>query len=263
MASSNSMNMDEAGVQTYSTTTGNLTGSTTTQYNVIVGDANNKLANVAPSATSGVPLISSGSSVNPAFGTAVVAGGGTGNTTFTAYSVICAGTTATGAFQNVSGLGNSGQALTSNGASALPTWQAAPSGSKSFVFTINTTDSGAGLSGISLFLADGAPTNFYSTESVVNRYYIPLDGTITRVYGVASCTPGSGENNTLAIRLNNTTDTNVSTTYKLNTSPSAFNNTGLSISVSAGDFINFKLVGGMVTPANSVDFAVTIYVSVP
>lgn len=57
-------------------------------------------------------------------GTAVdVAHGGTGNTTFTAYSVICAGTTATGIFQNVSGVGSSTQVLTSNGAAALPTWQ--------------------------------------------------------------------------------------------------------------------------------------------
>ncbi len=54
--------------------------------------------------------------------------GGTGNTTFTAYSVICAGTTATGAFQNVSGVGTSGQVLTSNGAAALPTWQASGAG---------------------------------------------------------------------------------------------------------------------------------------
>ena len=53
--------------------------------------------------------------------------GGTGNTTFTAYSVICAGTSSTSAFQNVSGVGSSGQVLTSNGAAALPTWQA-PSG---------------------------------------------------------------------------------------------------------------------------------------
>lgn len=56
-------------------------------------------------------------------GTNQVANGGTSNTTFTAYSVICAGTTSTGAFQNVSGLGTSGQVLQSNGASALPTWQ--------------------------------------------------------------------------------------------------------------------------------------------
>lgn len=94
-----------------------------TQYNVQVGSTNGFLDNVAPSATTGVPLISQGAAANPAFGTAVVAGGGTGNTTFTAYSVIAAGTTSTGAFQNVSGVGTSGQVLTSNGAGTLPTWQ--------------------------------------------------------------------------------------------------------------------------------------------
>lgn len=52
--------------------------------------------------------------------------GGTGNSTFTAYSVICAGTTAQGAFQNVSGVGSANQVLVSNGAGALPSWQAVP-----------------------------------------------------------------------------------------------------------------------------------------
>lgn len=55
--------------------------------------------------------------------------GGTGAASFTAYSVICGGTTGTGAFQNVSGLGTSGQVLTSNGNGALPTWQAGGGGS--------------------------------------------------------------------------------------------------------------------------------------
>lgn len=106
----------------------NATNYQATQYNVITGGASNLINNVAPSATSGVPLISQGAAAQPVFGTAVVAGGGTGNTTFTAYSVICAGTTATGAFQNVSGLGTAAQVLTSNGAAALPTWQAASGG---------------------------------------------------------------------------------------------------------------------------------------
>lgn len=49
--------------------------------------------------------------------------GGTGVGTFTAYSVICGGTTATGNLQNVSGVGTANQVLTSNGAGTLPTWQ--------------------------------------------------------------------------------------------------------------------------------------------
>jgi hypothetical protein len=58
-----------------------------------------------------------------------VAKGGTGLTTATtAWSVVCSGTTATGAFQVLSGIGAAGQVLTSNGASALPTWQAAGGG---------------------------------------------------------------------------------------------------------------------------------------
>ena len=60
------------------------------------------------------------------FGTLGVPGGGTGLSTTTAYGLIAAGTTSTGNFQQVSGTGNSGQLLTSNGAGALPTWQDAP-----------------------------------------------------------------------------------------------------------------------------------------
>ncbi len=54
--------------------------------------------------------------------------GGSGAATFTAFAVLCAGTTSTGAFQNVSGVGTSGQVLTSNGAGALPTWQTGVAG---------------------------------------------------------------------------------------------------------------------------------------
>lgn len=49
--------------------------------------------------------------------------GGTGLNTFTPYALVTAGTTSTGNFQQVSGLGTSGQALLSNGTSNLPSWQ--------------------------------------------------------------------------------------------------------------------------------------------
>jgi hypothetical protein len=51
--------------------------------------------------------------------------GGTGLSSATAYAVLCGGTTSTSAFQSIAGVGSSGQVLTSNGASALPTFQAA------------------------------------------------------------------------------------------------------------------------------------------
>lgn len=73
--------------------------------------------------TSGQTLISAGSDTAPSWGTLGVTGGGTGLTSTTAYSLLAGGTTSTGALQSVSGVGTSGQVLTSNGAGALPTWQ--------------------------------------------------------------------------------------------------------------------------------------------
>lgn len=58
----------------------------------------------------------------------LVSGGGTGAGSFTAYAVLCGGTTSTGAFQSVASVGTSGQVLTSNGAGALPTFQTAAGG---------------------------------------------------------------------------------------------------------------------------------------
>jgi hypothetical protein len=57
---------------------------------------------------------------------------------YTAYSVITGGTTSTGAFQNVSGVGTAGQVLTSNGASTLPTWQNVGAASPAFSVVIST-----------------------------------------------------------------------------------------------------------------------------
>jgi hypothetical protein len=61
-------------------------------------------------------------------GTLPVANGGTGRATNTAYAVICGGTTTGGVEQSIASVGTTGQVLTSNGASALPTFQSAGGG---------------------------------------------------------------------------------------------------------------------------------------
>lgn len=61
-------------------------------------------------------------------GTLPVANGGTGAASATAYAVQCGGTTSTGAYQSIASVGTVGQILTSNGAGALPTFQAAGGG---------------------------------------------------------------------------------------------------------------------------------------
>lgn len=85
---------------------------------------NNPASLLYPTAdgSAGQPIRTDGSGTL-SFGTLGVAGGGTGLTTTTAYSVVFTGTTATGNFQASAGPGTLGQVLTSNGAGALPTFQ--------------------------------------------------------------------------------------------------------------------------------------------
>lgn len=60
------------------------TGLTTvTAHDLLIGNGTGALTLLAPSATSGVALISQGAASNPAYGTVVVAGGGTGAVTLT------------------------------------------------------------------------------------------------------------------------------------------------------------------------------------
>lgn len=90
----------------YATTSGELTDSTNLTFNGTALTANT----LTPTNAVGVAY------------------GGTGLQTATAYSVVFTGTTSTGAFQASAGPGTSGYVLTSNGAGALPTWQAASGG---------------------------------------------------------------------------------------------------------------------------------------
>lgn len=68
------------------TLTTQLTGLT--NHNVLVGAGTATITKVAPSATAGIPLVSNGAAADPSFTTAVVQGGGTGATSFTAHSIL-------------------------------------------------------------------------------------------------------------------------------------------------------------------------------
>tara|TARA_R110002126_G_scaffold212559_1_gene359163 strand:+ start:188 stop:853 length:666 start_codon:yes stop_codon:yes gene_type:complete len=65
--------------------------------------------------------------------------GGIGVSSNTAYTVLCGGTTSTGAIQSIASVGTADQALTSNGASALPSFADLGSGT---LGTVAATTSG-------------------------------------------------------------------------------------------------------------------------
>lgn len=114
----------------------------------ITGDSGGALTGAAftfTGGTTGLTFAGAGSTETLG-GTLVVSNGGTGRASSTAYAVVCGGTTSTAAQQSIASVGTSGQVLTSNGAGALPTFQAAGGGGPGtniFLAYLNTTVSNA------------------------------------------------------------------------------------------------------------------------
>lgn len=103
-------------------TSGNvLTSDGTTWNSTALPVAPANVSSIAFGTTGLTPAAATTGAVSVS-GTLVVGNGGTGKTSFTTYGVVCGGTTATGALQNISA-GTSGQVLTSAGAAALPSFQ--------------------------------------------------------------------------------------------------------------------------------------------
>lgn len=122
-------------------------------------------------------------------GTAVVPQfGGTGLASLTAYAVLAGGTTSTGTLQQVSGVGTSAQVLTSNGAAALPTWQAAPSANSStamYNLGISTSVGSSNLT-INLKQSDGATDPSTGAAAVIVGIHGTTAGTAS--YNLRSVT---------------------------------------------------------------------------
>lgn len=104
-----------------------------------------------------------------------VADGGTGrSTSTTAYGLIAAGTTATGAHQTLA-TGSSGQILKSNGASSLPTFQTGAKGDVGLGNVDNTADSAKNVDKVDGFDASSTPAA---------NTLIPLDANLLTPLGI-------------------------------------------------------------------------------
>jgi hypothetical protein len=185
----NSLTTEDAFVVDPSAGTINLvgTGSTTTSgsgntatvaltgltnHNVLIGAGTATITKVAPSATSGVALVSTGAAADPAFGTVVVAGGGTGLTTLTAHQLYVGnGTSAPNTVVN----GTTGQVLTAV-TGADPTFQNPAASSISI-----TGDSGGALTGNAFTFTGGTSGLTFagagSTETLGGTLVVANGGT--------------------------------------------------------------------------------------
>jgi len=188
-----------------------------------------------------------------------VANGGSGVASNTAYAVLCGGTTSTAAIQSIASVGSLGDVLCSNGAGALPSMKT-PGGYNFNCVTFSASPADA----TTYFLScSQSMTTYTATGNADTRFYIPVSGTITAVYGTCTVggTLGSAGSTTVAIRLNNTTDTTVTSSLAMTSATNNFNNTGLSIAVSAGDYIEFKVTTPTwATNPTAVRFSIAVFV---
>lgn len=118
-------------------------------------------ASVTAAGTSGQPLLSGGAGSDPAYGTLTPSFGGLGTTSLTAHGVVIGNGTSTA---SVTSAGSSGQVLTSNGASADPTFQPAGSGT---VTSVTFTGDGTVLSSTpsSAVTTSGTVTGSLNTQT--------------------------------------------------------------------------------------------------
>lgn len=156
----------------YSSATNTITGLATANNGVLITSAGGvpSIASTLPAAVQGNITALGTITAGVWNGTpTTVPFGGTGNTTFTAYSVICAGTTATGNFQNAVGLGTADQVFTSNGAGALPSWKSLPAG----VSAATKSQQQAASSSTSVYVSPGRQQYHPSAASA----WVVFDGT--------------------------------------------------------------------------------------
>jgi hypothetical protein len=171
-----------------------------------------------------------------------VSEGGHGVASHTAYTPLCGGTTGTGNFQSVASLGNSGDVLTSNGAGALPTFQAPTAGGLGYVISISATSGSPSDAATYAITASGSNSNYSGTATGRQRFYVPFSGTITKYVGAFTVTGtlGSAQNVTLDLYKNDVSQVTIAT-FTLDATPVSTTNTGLSVSVTAGDYITLVM----------------------
>lgn len=166
---------------------------------------------------------------------------------FVPYAPILAGSTSTGNMQSSATIGNSGDIYTSNGAGAALSFQAPAASSAGYLLFLQSDITTPMPDSTTSYLANGFSMQNNTVSSNQSKYFIPKAATLKAVYGftVVNGVLASGESSSLTIRLNNSTNTLVSSSILFSSASNTFSNNALSLSLIAGDFIEFTFT----TPA--------------
>ena len=228
----NALDITQAGLVKFDGVS-NFTGVTTTQFDVLGGAASNGITNIGPG-SSGQILQSGGAAANPSYSTATYP----------------------------STAGANGNVLTSDGTNWLSSTPA--SHTAGYAFNMGTLGSANPVASTTYFLQNTQLlVNSSASGAGLQKMYIPIAGTLKSVNGSFHVgVTGSSENATLNIRVNNTTNATVSSTLAFNVAPVNFSNTGMSQSLSVGDYIEVVFITpAWVTPPTGVWIYITIFVA--
>ncbi|MCL5875793.1 MAG: tail fiber domain-containing protein [Candidatus Dependentiae bacterium] len=172
------------------------TGDTSLKtHNVLLGEGTAPVSFASPTTTTGIPLVSTGNTTDPIFGTASVAGGGTGRTSFSSPNGVLF---YDGSRLSATSVGTAGQVLTSNGAGSAPTYQ-----SVSASGAVNRLNGDTGFAtpttGVITFNANtnaGATVKFSGSASTMNLL-VTSPTTFNTFIGLSAGSPSAtGTNNT-------------------------------------------------------------------
>lgn len=147
---------------------------------------------------------------------------------------------------------------------ASNTWEGLDGGGLGYTLQVSTLSNGNPADSTTYYLANAqSMQNNTSAATNAARFYIPKAGTITAVYGVATVagTLGTSESSTLAVRLNDTTSTTVTSSLAMSSAANTFSNSSLSIAVVAGDYISITLATpAWVTNPTTTGITLSIYI---
>ena len=184
--------------------TGPYTPATYTAHSVLLGEGTSSISSVGPGATSGIPLINQ-AAADPIYGTAVVAGGGTGATTltgiltgngtsaFTANAVTNHGVLVAGASNAVSSLtvGTNGQVLLgSTGANpafgTLTTSTGVAFGTGAAALSVDVKSGGYAINAASTGVALVAQNAYTVTQAAQTSFSLPATAAVGDRFLIAS-----------------------------------------------------------------------------
>ncbi len=200
-------------------------------------------------------VLMSGASTTPSWSTPTFP-----NASATTRKIIVSdGTNWTASTETYAVPGTSGNILTSDGTN----WtSAAASGGSSYALQCGLSSLNTPADSTTYYMAPFGSSA--TTISGAPKIFIPKTGTIRQCYGVFSVqgTLGTSENITIAIRLNDTTNTNVTTTLQATAIQNPISNAAVNMAVTAGDYITFMVITpAWATNPTTCQFNVTIFIS--